>query len=237
MLVSEIYSEIRQEANTNATKCSDSFLLTGVNLDYGELVMQALRSRGDFNFSMEEATTDLISTVGLVAGNNGYNGEYAWPSDLIKPVRTEVSFDGTTWNKAKIYDISDAENNSEHLQSSINNTFTSSEPYVRFERNSFFVRPLKDTAGNITSGIHIWYEKRQATLTASDTPVIEPNFHRLLVLRGAHRIMRKFWNEYPMNRRQEVDLQIQKLEAEFRNFYSNQIQENSFLSVAEDNFA
>ena len=236
MVTSAIITEIRNSANTNSTKCDDTFILDGINIDYGEIVMQILRSRGDFNFGIEEATATLKSSVGLVAGDNGFNGEYSWPSDLIRPVRTEISFDGTTWNKAKVYDIVDAENNSEHLQSSIQGQFTSNNPYVRFERNSFFVRPIKDTAGDITGGIHIWYEKRQATLTTSDTPAIEPNFHRILSARGALRIMDKFWNEYPQNRRDELRVQIKELESELRAFYSTQIAENSFLTPIYDTY-
>lgn len=225
MLVSAIYDEIRFESNTNSTKVSDASILIGVNLDYGELVMLALRSRGDFNFQINEATSDLISTSGLTAGQNGYNGEYAWPSDLVKPTRMEVSFDGTNFNKARVYDITDELSRSEFTQSDLNNTFSQNEPHVRFERNSFFIRPLKATTGNITGGIHIWYEQRQTALTASDTPVIEPNYHRLFVLMGVLRVMRKFRGEYTVNDRMEIKNEIALLKADMANFYSRQVEE------------
>lgn len=231
MIVSDLYTEIRTEANTNSTKVSDATLLVGMNLDYGELVMIALRSRGDFNFQINEATSDLISTSGLSAGSNGYNGEYAWPSDLVKPTRMEVSFDGTNFNKARIYDLTDELSRSEFTQADINNAFSQTEPYVRFERNSFFIRPLKATAGNITGGIHIWYEQRQTALTASDTPVIEPNYHRLLVLMGVLRVMRKFRTEYTVNDRQEIKNEIAQLKADMANFYSRQIEEGINLQA------
>lgn len=236
MLVSEIYTEIRSELQTNSTKVTDASLLVGVNIDYGELVMEALRARGDYNFQMNEATTDLISTSGLTAGQNGYNGEYAWATDVLKPTRLEVSFDGTKFYPATVYDISDKISKSEHSETDINNTFQQTNPYVRFERNSFFIRPLKTTAGNVTAGIHVWYEQRQATLTASDTPSIEPNFHRLFVLKGVLRVMRKFRTEYTVNDRQEVKNEINELTAKMNQFYSKQIDENVNLTTKFVNY-
>lgn len=237
MLVSEIYTEIRSELQTNSTKVTDASLLVGVNIDYGELVMEALRARGDYNFQINEATTDLISTSGITAGQNGYNGEYAWATDVLKPTRLEVSFDGTKFYPATVYDISDKISKSEHSETDINNTFQQTNPYVRFERNSFFIRPLKTTAGNVTAGIHVWYEQRQATLTASDTPSIEPNYHRLFVLKGALRIMRKFRTEYTVNDRQEVKNEINELTAKMNQFYSKQIDENVNLTTKFINYA
>lgn len=230
MLVSELFEEIRNEANTNSAKASDDYLLTGINIDYGELVMLALKARGDHNFQIEESYTDLISTSGLTAGQSGYNGEYSWPTDLIRPIRAEVSFDGSTYNQCTVYDISDNRNTSEFNATQINGTFGEQNPYIRFERNSYFIRPLKTTAGNITGGIHIWYEKRQTALTESDTPAIEPNFHRLLALMGTARLMRKFRKEYSVNDRNEIYTEIAKLKSDFSNFYSNQVQENINLT-------
>lgn len=231
MLVSEIYTEIRNEADTNSTKVSDSYLLTGVNLDYGELVMTALRERGDFNFQLNEATTDFTSSTGLTAGQNGYNGEFAWPTDLIKPTRMEVSFDGTNFYKCRVYDVTDTYSVSEFKQAQINNSFSQTSPFVRFERNSFFIRPI-NTGSTVTAGIHIWYEQRQTALTASDTPSIEPNFHRLFVLMGVARIMRKFRKEYTPNDRSEIANEIAKLKAEFVAFYAGQIEEGINLTPA-----
>lgn len=237
MLVSEIYSEIRSELQTNSTKVPDATLLVGVNLDYGELVMSVLRARGDYNFQMNEATTDLISTSGLTAGQNGYNGEYAWATDVLKPTRIEVSFDGTNFYPATVYDITDNFSKSEHVAQDINNTFSQTSPYVRFERNSFFIRPLKTTAGDVTAGVHIWYEQRQSALTASDTPSIEPNFHRLFVLMGVLRIMRRFRSEYSVNDRQEVKNEINQLKLEMMQFYAKQIEENIVMQPKYINYA
>lgn len=226
MLVSDIFTEIRNEADVNSTKVSDSYLTTGINLDHGELIQDVLDARGDINFNVNEAYTDLISTSGLSAGSTGYNGEYTWPTDLIKPQRIEVSFDGTYYYPAKVYDINDPLSQSEFNSTQIQTSFYQNNPYVRFERNSYFIRPLKTTTGNVTNGIHIWYEQRQSSLTSSDTPTIEPNFHRLYVLMGVLRIMRRFRKEYSLNDREEMRVEIASLRAKFINFYGKQVQEN-----------
>ena len=83
----------------------------------------------------------------------------------------------------------------------------------------------------------MWYEQRQSTLTASDTPSIEPNYHRLFVLKGALRIMRKFRTEYTVNDRQEVKNEINELTAKMNQFYSKQIDENVNLTTKFVNYA
>ena len=48
------------------------------------------------------------TTTGLVAGNNGYNGEYAFPTNLLKPIRAEVRYTTTgTPLKCTVYDVTD----------------------------------------------------------------------------------------------------------------------------------
>jgi hypothetical protein len=150
-----------------------------LNTAFGHRILDILRVRVDKNASMALSTTDLISTVGLVAGDNGFNGEYSFPSDLLNPVRVEVSYDGVTWLKAQIYD--DAINlGSEFNDAQIQNQFSPQFPAVNFERNSYKIRPLKTTVGDITAGIKITYEQRQTNFTSSTAPDIEPNLQDLL---------------------------------------------------------
>lgn len=179
MLASEIRTLARRLANTNSTVYSDADVLIDLNIVYGGRVLDIINISTDRNSSQTEVTLTLTSTSGLVAGNNGFNGEYAFPTDLIRPVRVEISYDAITWRPASFYDIYES-SVSEHEEDAIQGQFSESEPYVRFDRDSFFIRPLKTTSGNVTAGIHIWYEKRQTALTASDTPDIESNLHTLL---------------------------------------------------------
>jgi len=151
-----------------------------LNTLYGQRVLDILRVRVDKNATINEATTTLLSTVGLVAEDNGFNGEYAFPSDLLKPSRFEVSYDGKTWTKCEIYDNA-LNTRSEYNVDQLETSFSQSSPRVDFIRNSYKIRPPKNTAGNITSGIYIEYEQRQTDFTSSTAPAdIESNLQDIL---------------------------------------------------------
>lgn len=240
MIVSEIFEEIRDECNTNDVKVPDSYLLTGVNLDYGEIVMDIFRVKTDFNFQAEESYTDFLDSSALVAGDTGYNGEYPFPTDLLKPIRVEISYDGTNWRPAKFYDLADNWRESEtagadNVGSSVEYpNYSETKPFVRFERDSFFVRPLNEDA-TVTGGIHIWYEKRQDALTASDTPLFEANYHRLLVLKGALRIMRKFKKDYKISDRNELRGEINDLRERMLQFYQTRFKKSFVIRPTLEN--
>lgn len=224
MLVSEIIEEIREELNSNATKLPDAYLLDGINIHYAETVMDILRVKTDFNFNAKEAYATLLSTSGLAIGDPGYNGEYTFPSDLIRPIRVEISYDGDTWRPTEFYDVADNKSSSEEgiADNLENGIWNEARPFVRFERDSFFVRPLKTTAGNITGGIRIWYERRQADLITSDTPLFESNFHNVLVFKGVLRVMKKFRRTYNLADRNELRGEINRFTEKMTEFFKNQ---------------
>ena len=152
-----------------------------LNEAYGNRIVDILQSRVDHNATLQDAYTTLVSTDGLSEGDNGFNGEYAFPSDLLKPVRVEVKFaDGEKLKKCRIYDI--GENRySEFDEDSINGKFSTENPAVDFTRNSYRIRPLKTTSGNVSGGIYIMYEKRQSDFTSTTAPTdIESNLQNIL---------------------------------------------------------
>lgn len=241
MTNSEIISEIRNELNTNSTRVTNQYLVDGINLDDGELVMMALNAAPDHNFKQAEAWTDLLATSGLSDGDLGYNGEYPFPTDLIKPLRAEISYDAVTWTEARVYDIASSPAASEHNETQIQDDFSESTPYIRFERDSYFIRPLYTSGSSVSGGIHIWYEKRQPTMLvgdiASDTPSIELNFHRIYVVRGALRAMRRFRNDYSERDRQELNRERQTLEGQFIKFMHDRFKRPLVIRPKFENFA
>jgi hypothetical protein len=222
--------------NRNSTTFTDEEALTLLNVAYGKRILDILRTEVDRNAQITEAATTLLSTEGLSPGDNGYMGEYAFPSDLVKPLRVEVSYDGVSWNKCRIYDLN--ENlASEATEDSINRTFSTNHPYVEFSRNSFFIRPLKTTPGDISEGIRIWYELRQAELpTLASTPDLEPNLHDVLAfdiaevkaLNQSQSYDAKWWNLFNK----------MKAEAEnkFFQFYKSQMKRNKGITVKRDRY-
>ena len=234
MLVSEIIEEIREELNSNATKLPDAYLLDGINIHYAETIMDILRVKTDFNFQAEEAYTDLFSTSGLTVGQNGYKGEYTFPSDLIRPIRVEISYDGVTWRPTEFYDVASA-TKSEHEDDDIESgSWSEARPFIRFERDSFFVRPANDGT-TVTAGIHIWYEKRQTALTTGDTPLFEANFHYVLALKGALRAMKKFREEYGLADRNELRGEINRYTEKLTEHYKNLFKRSFRLNPVIEN--
>jgi len=223
MAVSDIRTYTRDILNTNSTVLPDAEFLRYLNFSYGLRILDILRLQVDRNASQTEVTTTFYSTDGLVAGDVGFNGEYPFPTDLLKPVRFEVSYDAETWLPATVYDL--YENlASEHLEDSIQASFSEAEPFIRFDRNSYVVRPLKTTTGNVTAGLHIWYEKRQTAFTAdSDAPDMESNLHNIL----AYDVATTFATKYP---EKVSELQLNRIQSEharvtniFNEFYKNRL--------------
>lgn len=151
-----------------------------LNRLYGHRVLDILRVRVDKNASIKRYITTHFSTVGLVVGNIGFNGEYPFPADLLRPVRIEISYDGVTWTKCTIYDNALNEG-SEYNDTQLRELFSEQEPRVDFNRNSYMIRPPKTTSGNISRGIYIEYEARQVDFTSSTTPLaIDQNLQDIL---------------------------------------------------------
>lgn len=238
MNVASILTKAYRLTNTNATTFLDgnsTNVLADLNTAYGHRTLDILKVRQDLNSQITEKYTDLISTVGLSAGYSGYNGEYAFDSETLRPVRIEVSFDGTTWRPCTIYDLND-NSYSEHDSSDINNAFSETSPYARFERDSYFIRPLKTSAGNITAGIHIWIEQRQTDMTTG-SPEFEQNLHDILSYDLAYleRMMHpgKYTNEW----RNDFDTQYSMIQNRFNDFYKNRFKRNFKIKPKNESYA
>lgn len=232
MNVAAIKNKAYRLTNTNSTTFLSGVaadILEELNIQYGHRTLDILKVQVDRNASQTEATATLMSTSGLVAGDNGYNGEYAFPTDLLKPIRVEVSYDGETWYLASVYDIFDNEK-SEHEQDDVQANFSQSEPFVRFDRDSFFIRPLKTTAGNITAGIHIWYEQRQTDLT-SDSPAFEANLHDILAYDLANQEYLMHKKKYDADWKIQFDMERSKVEQRFLEFYKNRFKRNGIFNI------
>jgi len=232
MNVASIESKAYRLTNTNSTTFLDGVaanILEELNTQYGGRVLDILKVQVDRNASQEEATTDLISTSGLVAGDLGFNGEYPFPLDLLKPIRIEVSYDGTNWYPATIYDVYDNDQ-SEHNEDQVNINFNQTNPFVRFDRDSYFVRPLKTTTGDITKGLHIWYEQRQTDLSTG-SPNFETNLHEILSYDLANQEYLMHPTKYDANWKMNFDLERVKVEERFKEFYKNRFKRNMSFRV------
>lgn len=208
-----------------------------LNTLYGERILDILRVRVDKNATIQEATTDLISTVGLVAGDNGFNGEYAFPSDLLKPSRFEVSYDGKTWKKCEIYDNA-VNTSSEYDDDQLESKFSQDNPMVDFTRNSYKVRPPKNTSGDITNGIYIEYEKRQADFTSETAPTeIESNLQNILSWDLASLEIIMHSDKYSPQQIAVFNQKYQKVEERFLEFYKSNLPSKKTMTIQYQNYS
>ncbi len=230
MTTATIYSLTRDILNVDATVLPDSKLLEWLNIAYGHRILDVLRYQTDRNASMQMTKMDFVSTDGLIESQNGYNGEYAFPAYLMRPVRIEVTYDGITWKRCKIYDLNENEE-SEASQTTINETFSQDEPHVNFERNSFFIRPL-NTGSTVTLGIRIWYEKRQTVLADGGIPDFEENLHDVLAFDLAEMELLRHAEQYPSEVAGRIRREAGVREDRFKWFYNNQMK-RTFQATAK----
>lgn len=232
MTTATLYELTRDILNTNDTVLTDAKLLSWLNIAYGHRILDILRYQVDRNASMEISKTDFVSTNGLVEGDNGYDGEYAFPAGLLRPTRMEVSYDGVTFNKCTIYDIGEFDWSE---VTGILENCSKSNPVVRFERDSFFIRPL-NTSDTVIYGIRIWYEERQTALTDGGTPEFEANLHDLLAFDLAEMELMRHAEKYTDVVAARIRKQRAEREERFIEFYNNRMKRNFQLKPRYENF-
>jgi hypothetical protein len=223
-----IIDEARFLTRTSSTQYSDTEILNGINyIFYPEVIADILQAQGYRNLTMNHAYTDLISSTGLSAGDNGYKGEYAFPSDLLKITRIEISYDGTTFTPARIYET--AELNSVHQDDKLEG-YSQTNPVVRISRNSFFIYPTTDET--VSAGIYIEYEARQSDITTSTSPQFEQSFHYVLVLQSALRYAMK----QPDVFNQLWQVKLVELQSKMRLFYRDRFRKRLNIPTVNESY-
>jgi len=205
--------------------------LTILNIKYGHRILDILKVQVDKNANVTESYTNIVTTTGLNPGDNGYNGEYAFPTDLLRPLRAEISVNGT-FVKCDVYDLADndlSETPGEESGFSIN------RPFVRFERDSYFVRPVPTSS--VTSGLHIWYEARQTALSAlSETPTFEQNLHDILAFDIAEVEALKHTENFSVEWRNAFAIMKAECERRFFDYYKNFAKRNLKMIAKKQNY-
>jgi len=209
MTLSELRNQIRYITRTTSLDFTDTDLDAGLNMDYSEIVNLITSISGNYHLMENKATTDLVANA--TSGSIGYNGHYCFPTDLLKPLKVEISFDGTSYKKANFYDMTQGVEGDMDAGSTTN-------PVIRFSRTQMVIRPLPSTT--ITDGIMIWYEQRQGDLTDdTDEPKFEKNFHQILILKSALRYAMRFPEKYNELWDKKVYGLTKDLEKHYRNMY------------------
>lgn len=227
----ELKDETRYISKTNTSTYTDADFNTGLELVRKRVFSKIIRAVTEWNFKGEIAQTNLVDSTSLVAGENGFNGEYAFPTDLVKLTRIDLSYDGLTFHKATTYFVNDSDS-SEETSDERNAMGDVTNPVVRIYRDSYFVRPLPTTT--ITSGIKIKYQKRLEELTDDTTDIEEiPDFQEIYVYAMAIR----FGIRYPRKMKAEWRRKYSEIEEELLKFYTNRFKRNLKIEVLNEDFS
>jgi hypothetical protein len=221
MTLAQLRTQARRLTKTTSGNYPDEQLDIDINQAYAEIWMMILEAEGYKNTGGDFKYYDLISTVGLAPITNvapiGYNGEYPFPSIAIDIDGIEISYDGTSYKKAEVIDKSDSLS-SVFNEQDYDGTFSEQNPKAFIYRDSIFVRPTKDTVGNITNGFKLTVRQRQDSLIADiDIPLFEPNFHSLIPLKVAQ----DYFMYYPEKYNPKIDQKAQIIEAQLISLYQD----------------
>lgn len=237
----ELYTRVLRILDTNST----AYAQTNFNSDLTEAIalrtQEILRLNGYKHITQTHAYTDFISKTGLVVGDNGYNGEYAVPTDLLDIERIEVKYDGSDdWyviskEKGNLYDISQS-TISEQDEDTIQDNYSETNPQATIVRGSMFIRPLNEDA-TISNGIHIYYSPRQATIDEdTDIPEFESNFHQCLLYDCAEIEMMSHPKSYDSLKERRIKNKKSEVDKEFKSFYRKRIKSGESVIVKQLNY-
>lgn len=225
MNVAAITAKTHRLTKTDTNTYTDANILIDLNLIEAELAVFVLKVQGYRDFQGNKTTCNLVSVTGLSAGSIGYNGEYPFPDDFLKLKRLEVKYDDSSI-PVLLYDQS---TNQYSENEDPGDGFSSSTPYVRFDRGSYFIRPLPTTS--VTGGIYLEYEQKPTVLTTG-TPCLDTSFHRIYPLMLA----KEYSQENPEKYNQLWDVEIEKIKREIANFYRKRVNYTKEITTYHESY-
>lgn len=207
----ELIDEIRFISSTSATTFTDAEILSGLNMHYSQILAKITSYAGDFHTFGKVTKTDFKEVSVLSDTDSGYDGHYSFPSDLMRPTRVEVSYDGDEYVVADVYDLKDNSN----PEATADEDGSESAPIVRFYNNYFVIRPTPEA--DVTEGIHVYYEHRGGDLAVGTEPDFNPIYHPVLIYMG----LKRFGMKHPEKADPRWGTEIFKLESDMEKDYLN----------------
>ena len=232
----QLINKIRRYTRTNSGTFDDTTILDILNEEYGIIMAKVIQTTGDYNVAGKCLTTDFKTTTGLASNETGYDGTYSFPTDLLVPVRVEVTYDGTNWKRAKEYDL----NENEHSEVNWANVFSKQQPYVRFYDNYYKIRPTPEA--DVSGGIKIWYEHRSIgnvgdgtsyDITLTTSPALEEVFQPLLVWS----VCMNYGMIYPEKDNKKKRKKAYGTEQDMLRFYSNKFGQTRSINPLIDDYS
>lgn len=183
MTLKEVNTQITNYTKANTSQFINANRIILINKAVKDITMMILQAQDGWDFDDANHDDFPILTTNLVANQQ----DYALPTNTIKVVRLEITYDGTNWHKVSPMDIN--QESSPTDTTTINNDFEKSEPYYDLRGGSIFLYPIPDT--NITGGLKIWIDRNADNFTESDLSTgtkslgFVANFHDMVAIKVA----------------------------------------------------
>lgn len=142
------------------------------NTKYPIASRNLIANQPDYLFS-----SALWALLGEEGASDGSNAAIS----PLKVKRIEVSYDGTTWNRANPFDINESLDATD--TTTIRNNFTTVNPFYDIDNNGLRLFPTPPAA--VTKGLRIWFSRAATEFVSTDTtktPPIDIAFHRMLAI-------------------------------------------------------
>ena len=146
-----------------------------LNSAYEKVVTIILESIDEVDFDDSNYSDFPVATATLVSGQR----DYAFPTDILKIKRIDITYDGTNWYKAEAFDIGEYVNGVGN-DTIVDSNFQKSKPKYDTKYNSIWVYPL---ASDGNGQMRIEYTRDINSFTTSSTttqPGIDKAFHPLI---------------------------------------------------------
>lgn len=207
----------RYLTNTDTITFTNAELDASLNMYLDIFTTEILDSMDEWDFQAEISTTNLVAN----------QQEYVFPSDILKIKRIEITYDGSNWYECNPMDVN--ERSSANDSTSINNEFSTNEPYYDLMDSSIFLFPVPTS--NVTAGLKIWYEKLQTQLSNdTDEPNIVRSFHKGLCYGASKDYFEKNLEiEGNARKQQNAELQLEKIIERMKQFYRRRNQDRQYF--------
>lgn len=245
MTIAELNSYVSFRANTNTTEYTAANRLISTNRWYEQIVSIILDSMDGWDWDDSNRTDFPVATSSLVASQQ----DYAFPSNLLKIKRVEVSYDGQNWFRAQPLDINQV-SDPMNSTANVNNIFSTTSPYYDTEFNGIKLYPVPTATS--TSGLKIYYTREPAEFTSTEvtTGTKEPGFAKPFHLMIALGMLYDWYSAKDMNagvtrakgiivgQQGIIHNELQDYEARLRKFYgSRDVDTTLTLKAAYTNYA
>lgn len=226
MTLQQLIDFTRRVTRTNATTYTDADITQDLNLAQGKVISRILQKQTSFDFQGQIAYANIKNYEGVLEGDQGYQGMYKFPADLLKIVRLEVAF--TTGGVSTLLKERDITSPQRELDDTLSQFYSVFAGTIRISP-----KPTED----VYNGMKIFYEKRAADLVEmDDKPVYEETFHNILPLEASREYFSYDPTEANVYRKNSVEQKLAEEYSRLDQYYATKENRNYKITPKYTNY-